>query len=208
MDSKEELCFETRSLGKLKILAFIGNNAFLEKMYDTPEKYIIASGFNIAEKSWNFGSYYTTLKDAFNSFSDKTKTQINTMEQIIKNENDVGSITTNDMFKKIYTELKEEISKNSKEVFVKEYYIPSINYNPDDKSILDHYFTSGIEMELDRIIKQLDNKVYYCNFKDKYYFSNDEFLALRTMNKEIRHRYEEIENNLNYDINNSEMEEI
>ena len=89
MDSKEELCFETRSLGKLKILAFIGNNAMLEKMYETPEKYIIASGFNITEKSWNFGSYYTTLKDAFNSFSDKTKTQINTMEQIIKNENDL-----------------------------------------------------------------------------------------------------------------------
>ena len=56
MNSEEKLYIETHSLGKLKILAFIGTNALLEKMYDTPEKYILASGFDIKEKRWNFGS--------------------------------------------------------------------------------------------------------------------------------------------------------
>ena len=34
MNNLENLCFETKSLGKLKILAFIGENALLEKMYN------------------------------------------------------------------------------------------------------------------------------------------------------------------------------
>ena len=145
MENEEKLCFNTNSLGKLKILAFIGNNALLEKMYDTPEKYIIASGFNIKEKNWNFGSYFTNLKDAFKEFSEKTENQLNAIEQVEKiNENidNKKTITTNDLFKKIYSELKEIIEENSNKIFIKEYYIPSINFNPDDMSISDHYYTS------------------------------------------------------------------
>ena len=76
MNNLENLCFETKSLGKLKILAFIGENALLEKMYNTPEKYIVASGFDTKSKSWNYGSYYQELEDALKNFYDKTKNQI------------------------------------------------------------------------------------------------------------------------------------
>lgn len=63
--------FETRSLGKLKILAHIDNRALLEKMYDTPEKYIIATNFNIETKSWDFGSYFESFQDALEEFTER-----------------------------------------------------------------------------------------------------------------------------------------
>lgn len=63
--------FETKSLGKLKILAHIDNRALLEKMYDTPEKYIIATNFNIETKSWDFGSYFENFQDALEEFTER-----------------------------------------------------------------------------------------------------------------------------------------
>lgn len=62
---------ETKSLGKIKILAHIDNRALLEKMYDTPEKYIIATNFDIATKSWDFGSYYYSFQDAIEEFTER-----------------------------------------------------------------------------------------------------------------------------------------
>lgn len=207
MDSEEKLCFETKSLGKLKILAFIGNNALLEKMYDTPEKYIIASGFDINDKRWNFGSYFTTLKDAFSEFSERTKIQINAMEKVSVVKETQKTMTTNDLLKKIYNELKDEISKNENEIFIKEYFIPTINFNPNDKSISDHYFASGIEMELERMVEQFDNKIVYGTFKDKYYFSNDEDTMLKARNKDIRQESEKNVEDFAYSVDDSELEE-
>lgn len=63
--------FETKSLGKLRILAHIDNRALLEKMYDTPEKYIIATNFNIETKSWDFGSYFENFQDALEEFTER-----------------------------------------------------------------------------------------------------------------------------------------
>lgn len=83
-------------------------------------------------------------------------------------------MTTNEMFKKIYNELKNEMLKNNDEIFLKQYEIPSINYNANDTKLEDHYFTSGIEMELDRILQYFNNKVFYSSYQDKYFFSNDE----------------------------------
>ena len=60
--------FETNVLGKLKILALINDIALLEKQYNTPEKYIIAYGFNAKEKRWNKGSYCTSFDDALEEF--------------------------------------------------------------------------------------------------------------------------------------------
>lgn len=200
MNSEEKLCFETKALGKLKILAFIGNNALLEKMYDTPEKYIIASGFNINERSWNFGSYFTNLKDAFKEFAEKTNIQINLLAKEPIEEREIEVKTTNDLFKKIYRDLKAEISKDSKEIFVKEYYIPSINNHPNDKTISDHYFISGIEMELDKMMSYFQDKVFYTYHGDKYFFSNDENMAIKRMKQEIRNGYVEIVDNIGDDI--------
>lgn len=86
-------------------------------------------------------------------------------------------MTTNDMFKKIYKELKEEFSKEYNQKFLKEYTIPSINFNPGDKTLEDHYFVSGIEMEIERLVEFFNNKVYYTSYKDKYFFSNDKDLV-------------------------------
>lgn len=78
------------------------------------------------------------------------------------------------MFKKIYTELKSEMLKDNNGIFLKQYEIPSINYNAKDTKLEDHYFASGIEMELDRILQYFNNKVFLSSYQDRYFFSNDE----------------------------------
>lgn len=69
--NKDSMCFNLQSLGKLKILANIGDFALLEKMYDTPEKYIVATNFNIEEQNWDYGAYFTKFEDALNRFNDR-----------------------------------------------------------------------------------------------------------------------------------------
>ena len=87
-------------------------------------------------------------------------------------------MTTNDMFKKIYQELKESWNnaKTNNEKFVATYIIPSINYSPKDESLEDHYFTSGIEMELYRLLQNFNGDIDYYSYQDTYYFSNDKEL--------------------------------
>jgi len=84
MDNK--MCFETNSLGKLKILAFINEYALLEKQYDTPEKYIIAVNFDMENKRWDFGKYYVSFEDAYKTFSDRVYNTVHsrTPEEKIK----------------------------------------------------------------------------------------------------------------------------
>ncbi len=67
----DNMYFKTKSLGNLRILSLIDNYALIEKMYDTPEKYIIASGFDMKSKSWNFGSYYENFREALEDFTDR-----------------------------------------------------------------------------------------------------------------------------------------
>ena len=88
---------------------------------------------------------------------------------------------TSDMFKKIYMEIKEEMTKNANEIFLKEYEIPSINYHSEESELEDPYFASGIEMEIDRILQNFDYKVFVSSYQDKYFFSNDE----ETVNKAL-----------------------
>ena len=207
MNNLENLCFETKSLGKLKILAFIGENALLEKMYNTPEKYIIASGFDMESKSWNYGSYYQELEDALKKFYDKTENQIIAQKLIEREENQEKTISTNDIFKRIYQELKEQINNQDGKKFIKEYYIPSINNSFEDKTVNDHYFISGIEMELENMMSKFDNKIKYARYKDKYFFSNDENVAQLQANKEIRKEYAEKIDELGYDRKEYGIEE-
>lgn len=79
---------------------------------------------------------------------------------------------TKQIFSKIYQDLKEEMTNNNENTFLKEYTIPSINYNPDSENRENMYFASGIEMELYQMMKQFDYKVYFSSYKDKYFFSN------------------------------------
>ena len=96
-------------------------------------------------------------------------------------------MTTNDMFKKIYQELKESLNdaKTNNEKFVLTYIIPSINYNPQDKTIEDHYFTSGIEMELYRLLQNFNGEIEYYSYQDTYYFSNDKELIKEHLQQQM-----------------------
>lgn len=207
MNNLENLCFETKSLGKLKILAFIGENALLEKMYNTPEKYIVASGFDMESKSWNYGSYYQELEDALKKFYDKTENQIIAQKLVEREEKQEKAISTNDIFKRIYQELKEQINNQDGKKFIKEYYIPSINNSFEDKTVNDHYFISGIEMELENMMSKFDYKIKYARYKDKYFFSNDENVAQLQANKEIRKEYAKKIDELGYDRKEYGVEE-
>lgn len=71
MNKDKQIFFETNSLGKLRILAYIGTVALLEKMYDTPEKYIVAVEFDIENSRWNHGIYCTSFKTAFEEFRER-----------------------------------------------------------------------------------------------------------------------------------------
>lgn len=62
--------FEKIALGKCKVLEYANNNALIEKMYDTPEKYIVAMGFNEKDNTWRSGLYHTNLSEAFDEFTD------------------------------------------------------------------------------------------------------------------------------------------
>ena len=88
---------------------------------------------------------------------------------------------TEEILKQIYQDLKAEMIKNSNNIFIKAYTIPSINYNENSKEIEDMYFASGIQMELERMMEQFENKVFYSSYKDRYFFSNDEQKAREIM---------------------------
>lgn len=96
-------------------------------------------------------------------------------------------MTTNDIFKKIYQELKESlnIAKVDNKKFIVEYTIPSINYSPQDKSLEDHYFASGIEMELYRLLQNFNGEIDYYSYQDKYYFSNDKEMVKEHLQQQM-----------------------
>ena len=101
-------------------------------------------------------------------------------------------MTTTDIFRKIYQELKEEFTKENNN-FLKEYTIPSLNYQENNNGVSDLYFTSGIETELDRMMNFFENKVFYRSYKDKYFFSNNEEKLRRIILKETNKKlYKEI----------------
>ena len=93
-------------------------------------------------------------------------------------------MTTEQIFRKIYHELKE-LSQNKTDEFLKEYTIPSINYNSNNMELEDKWFATGIEMEIERIIKFFDNKVYWSSYKDKYFFSNSQSIVDKKMLEEF-----------------------
>lgn len=82
-------------------------------------------------------------------------------------------LKTEEILKRIYEDLKTRILSNPNKKFLIEYKIPSINYN-SDRNTEDMYFSSGIEMELERMMGQFDNKIHYASYQDRYLFSNDE----------------------------------
>lgn len=93
-------------------------------------------------------------------------------------------MNTEELLKQIYQDLKESLLRKDDRIFVTEYRIPSINYS-ENENTEDLYFVSGIKMELDRMMEQLDFEVYYSSYKDKYFFSNKESIVQAKQLQEI-----------------------
>lgn len=91
---------------------------------------------------------------------------------------------TEDVFKQIYKDLKNEMLKNNGEIFIKQYEIPSITYSKNE-NLDDLWWASGIEMELHQMMKNFDYKVYFSSYKDKYFFGNNAEKVQEAMLKEI-----------------------
>ncbi|MCI9366206.1 MAG: DUF3848 domain-containing protein [Clostridia bacterium] len=91
---------------------------------------------------------------------------------------------TEDIFKQIYKDLKDEMLKNNGEIFIKKYEIPSMTYSKIENTD-DLWWASGIEMELYQMMKNFDYKVYFSSYKDKYFFGNNAEKVQETMLKEI-----------------------
>ena len=68
---------ETKSLGRMRVLANIKDIALIEKLYDSPEKYIVGVGFNKKTNSWSFGIYHNDLPKALNSFNKTVSLKMN-----------------------------------------------------------------------------------------------------------------------------------
>ena len=88
---------------------------------------------------------------------------------------------TNQIIKNIYQDLKQQLLDNQGDTFCKQYIIPSVNYNSKAENIEDLYFLSGIEMELEKMMTNFDNKVFWSRYKDQYFFSNNQQIVDKKM---------------------------
>lgn len=131
--------FETKSLGKLKILAHIDNRALLEKMYNTPEKYIIATNFNIETKSWDFGSYFENFQDALEEFTERVlsnKHLKSSKQKITEELYDLSSRVT-ELAHQTDNVVVNEYLKNEKEMQTLKNEFKQSTLN--DKKLLEHF---------------------------------------------------------------------
>lgn len=194
---------ERRTTVNKKYFEDYNDPQFLYQMLSRLEsdcKYFLENG-EVAEKHlWalSVDNQISAMKEIYNKLKEKPESlsleQINAYEKEMKaklsekrintNErNFKDNIKTEQIFKKIYQDLKEEILKKNKKIFIKEYEIPSKNYSNDMNSSL--WWASGIAMELEQMMKQFDDKVFFYSYKDKYFFSNSEQKAKEIMSKEI-----------------------
>lgn len=161
-------------------------------------KYFLGNGNGAEKHLWalTVDNQISAMKEIYNKLKEKPEwlslKQINNYEKQMKDKLSEKSINTNEInnkdnteqiFTKIYTDLKEEMLKEDNTVFVKEYEIPSKNYSKDVN--FDLWFASGIEMQLYQMMKEFEDKVFFYSYKDKYFFSNSEQKAKEVMLKEV-----------------------
>lgn len=177
------------------------DSRFLYQMLSRLEsdcKYFLGNGGGAEKNLWalSVDNQISAMKEIYNKLIEKPEwlslEQINNYEKEMKAKLSEKSINTNEknykdeteqIFKNIYKDLKEEMLKEDNTIFIKEYEIPSKNYSKDMN--FDLWFASGIEMQLYKMMEQFDNKVFFYSYKDKYYFSNNEQRAKETMLKEV-----------------------
>ena len=201
--------FETKLLGKLKILAHIDNRALLEKMYDTPEKYIIATNFNIETKSWDFGSYYYSFQDAIEEFTERVLNNRHIKSSRQKTTEELYDLSSkvSEMAHNTDRVAVNEYLQNQKEMAMLRYEFE--NNASNDKKLQEHFKNSkdrffdimvagtilgGIDLRnLQRDMGNLEGE------EEKFPY-NEEQLKMIDRYIELEHRQEELENNAEEDM--------
>lgn len=197
--------FETKSLGRLKILAHIDNKALLEKMYNTPEKYIIATNFNIETKSWDFGSYFDDFKNALEDFTERVLSTRNLQssrqkvtEELYDLSTKVSELahSTDRAAVKEYLEnqkemerLRDEFKKSTiNDTKLQEYFKNDVPSDRFSSIIVAGAIVGGIDLRnLQREFGSLKGK------KEKIPY-NEEQIKMIDRYTELQHRQEEIDN--------------
>ncbi len=203
--------FETKSLGKLKILAHIDNRALLEKMYDTPEKYIIATNFDIETKSWDFGSYFQSFQDALEEFTERALSARNLQSSRQKITKELYDLSTkvSEIAHSTDKVAVNEYLENQKEMEKLRYEFKQSTIN--DKKLQEHFkddsptdrfsdikvaeaIVGGIDLRnFQRELGNLDGK------KEQFPY-NEEQLKMIDRYIELEHRQEELDNECENDM--------
>lgn len=197
--------FETRALGKIKILAHIDNRALLEKMYDTPEKYIIATNFNIEGKSWSFGSYYNNFQNALEEFTERVLSARNlqsTRQKITEELYDLSTKVSEIAYSTDKVDVNEHL-ENQKEMEKLRYEFKQSTI--DDKNLQEYFKADSPTdkfsdiMVAGAIIGGIDLRNLQREFgslkgnKEKIPY-NEEQIKMIDRYTELQHRQEEIDN--------------
>lgn len=199
--------FETKSLGKLKILAHIDNRALLEKMYNTPEKYIIVTNFNIETKSWDFGSYFENFQDALEEFTERVlsnKHLKSSKQKITEELYDLSSRVT-ELAHQTDNVVVNEYLKNEKEMQTLRNEFKQNTLN--DKKLLEHFkndkptdrfsdikVASSILGGID--LRNFQRELGNLDGEEEQFPYNEEQIKMIDRYIELEHRQEELDNNI------------
>lgn len=199
--------FETKSLGKLKILAHIDNRALLEKMYNTPEKYIIVTNFNIETKSWDFGSYFENFQDALEEFTERVlsnKHLKSSKQKITEELYDLSSRVT-ELAHQTDNVVVNEYLKNEKEMQTLRNEFKQNTLN--DKKLLEHFkndkptdrfsdikVASSILGGID--LRNFQRELGNLDGEEEQFPYNEEQIKMIDRYIELEHRQEELDNDI------------
>lgn len=202
---------ETKSLGKLKILAHIDNRALLEKMYDTPEKYIIATNFDIATKSWDFGSYFESFQDALEEFTERVLSARNLQSSRQRVTEELYDLSTkvSEIVQSTDRVAVNEYLENQKEMEKLRYEFKQSTINDEklqehfkDDTPTDRYLDIKVaEAIIGGIdLRNFQRKLGNLDGKEEKFPYNEEQLKMIDRYIELEHRQEELENECENDM--------
>lgn len=203
--------FESRSLGRLKILAHIDNRALLEKMYDDPEKYIIATDFDIEKKAWAFCSCFDNFKNALEDFTERVLSARNlksSREKIIEELYDLSTKvselahSTDKVAVKEYLENQKEMEKLRNEfkqstINDKKLQEHFKNDNPTDR-FSDIMVAGTIIGGID--LRNFQRELGNLNGQEEEFPYNEEQIKMIDRYIELQHRQEELDNEIEENI--------
>lgn len=182
--------FVTNKYGKMKILADIKNVALLERMYDSPTKYIVAIGFDKEQVSWDWGKYYDKLTNAMNEFISIT---FNKLQEKSPEEKVMEKLDKSLYF--LENTLQDEDMSEGFEEFLKNV----IGLNKDEIALYNEY-ANEIELHYPNY-----KEFIKAELKDRIKDSKENLAELENQFIEVDNHYERIDIKSQYLKNEKEM---